>query len=183
APAAQLVDLAAAGEHRQVRVTGTPGSARVQVDGGAQGHAAMTVRLHPGAVTVDGIRQPATWAVGEDGVLWLNYAGRTMAWHLSDREQRLRDALGQRPRDVGEASPEVRSPMPGTVTAVAVRSGDEVAAGQTLLSVEAMKMEHQLTAGLSGEVAVSVQPGDLVKAGQLVAVIRPAATTEEQTDA
>ncbi|NKX49052.1 acetyl-CoA carboxylase biotin carboxyl carrier protein subunit [Arthrobacter deserti] len=71
--------------------------------------------------------------------------------------------------------------MPGTVTAVAVRTGQQVEAGQTLLSVEAMKMEHQLAAPMAGEVTLSLRPGDLVKAGQLVAVIRPAAEPAAQT--
>jgi acetyl-CoA/propionyl-CoA carboxylase biotin carboxyl carrier protein len=39
--------------------------------------------------------------------------------------------------------------------------------------VEAMKMEHQLLAPLDGTVHLSVRPGDLVKAGQVLATIRP----------
>ncbi|MEI2716115.1 MAG: biotin/lipoyl-containing protein [Candidatus Nanopelagicales bacterium] len=40
----------------------------------------------------------------------------------------------------------VHSPMPGTVIAVAVAAGDRVAEGAPLVTVEAMKMEHTLTA-------------------------------------
>lgn len=173
APAAQLVSLdSAAFGPREVRVQGTPARARVRLEAAA-GPAPLAVELQPAAVTVDGIRWPLAWAVGDDGRLWLNYAGRTMVWQLRDRARRLRDSLEQLHRDAGEASPEVRSPMPGTVTAVAVHSGEQVRAGQLLLSVEAMKMEHQLTAPMAGEAALSLKPGDLVKAGQVVAVIHP----------
>jgi acetyl-CoA/propionyl-CoA carboxylase biotin carboxyl carrier protein len=61
--------------------------------------------------------------------------------------------------------------MPGTVVSVAVNDGDPVTAGQVLVSVEAMKMEHQLVAEVAGTVHISVTTGDLVKANQLVATI------------
>ena len=44
------------------------------------------------------------------------------------------------------------APMPGTVTVVKVAKGDEVVAGQSLLVVEAMKMEHVITAPHDGTV-------------------------------
>jgi acetyl-CoA/propionyl-CoA carboxylase biotin carboxyl carrier protein len=50
-----------------------------------------------------------------------------------------------------------------------------VTAGQVLLSVEAMKMEHQLVAPSDGTVHLSASPGDLVKADQVLATVHPAA--------
>jgi len=67
--------------------------------------------------------------------------------------------------------PEVRTPMPGTVTAVHVTSGDRVLAGQALVTVEAMKMEHLLTAPDDGTVALHVASGGTVAARQSVATI------------
>ena len=67
--------------------------------------------------------------------------------------------------------------MPGTVIAVNVVDGQRVAAGDTLLIVEAMKMEHQLTATIPGTVSISAMLGDVVKLDQIVATIHPAATT------
>jgi acetyl-CoA/propionyl-CoA carboxylase biotin carboxyl carrier protein len=52
--------------------------------------------------------------------------------------------------------------------------GEQVTAGQVLLSVEAMKMEHQLVAEVSGTVHISVSTGDLVKADQVVVTIHTA---------
>jgi len=60
--------------------------------------------------------------------------------------------------------------LPGTVTQVAVRVGDVVAAGQTLVVIEAMKMEHRIAADREGVVAqLLVAVGDAVEAHQLVA--------------
>ncbi len=90
------------------------------------------------------------------------------------RETRLARVLAAIEREEGAADPAVRSPMPGTVVSVSVSNGDTVEAGDVLLSVEAMKMEHQLVAPLDGTVHISVGSGDLVKADQVLATIHPA---------
>jgi propionyl-CoA carboxylase alpha chain len=60
--------------------------------------------------------------------------------------------------------------LPGTVTQVAVQVGDVVTAGQTLVVIEAMKMEHRIAADREGVVAqLLVAVGDAVEAHQLVA--------------
>ncbi len=60
----------------------------------------------------------------------------------------------------------ITSPMPGQVIAVAVAPGDEVAPGQVLLVVEAMKMEHNVVAHRHGTVtAVACAVGDRVEDG------------------
>jgi acetyl-CoA/propionyl-CoA carboxylase biotin carboxyl carrier protein len=71
----------------------------------------------------------------------------------------------------GVVEPEVRTPMPGTVTAVHVASGDDVSVGQPLVTVEAMKMEHLLTAPAAGVVTVHVTTGGTVATRQSVATI------------
>jgi pyruvate carboxylase len=63
----------------------------------------------------------------------------------------------------------VAAPMPGAVVAVAVAAGDEISAGQKLLTLEAMKMETTLHADRTGKVAeVLVRPGAQVEGGDLV---------------
>ncbi len=64
---------------------------------------------------------------------------------------------------------QVRSPMPGRVTALSVKPGDTVSKGQPLLVLEAMKMEHALAAPLDGTVAeVSVTLGAQVAEGAVL---------------
>ena len=64
------------------------------------------------------------------------------------------------------------APMPGTVTSVDVAVGEKVAQGQTLLRMEAMKMEHRVTAPAAGAVReIPVAEGQKVAAGTPLAVL------------
>ncbi|MGY2877094.1 propionyl-CoA carboxylase alpha chain [Marmoricola sp. URHA0025 HA25] len=63
------------------------------------------------------------------------------------------------------------APMPGTVIAVHAESGTTVEAGQVLLVLEAMKMQHTINAPASGAVDVAVQVGQQVSAGDVLAVV------------
>ena len=66
----------------------------------------------------------------------------------------------------------VISPMHGVVARVDVTIGDKVAKGQTIAIVEAMKMQHEMTAPIDGEVtAVSCSPNDQVAADQTLILI------------
>jgi acetyl-CoA/propionyl-CoA carboxylase biotin carboxyl carrier protein len=105
--------------------------------------------------------------------LFLGNEGWSCRLEVLTRESRLERVLAAIQREEGTADPAVRSPMPGTVVSVPVRDGDAVTTGQVLVSVEAMKMEHQLLAPLQGTVHLSARPGDLVKADQLLATIHP----------
>jgi acetyl-CoA/propionyl-CoA carboxylase biotin carboxyl carrier protein len=105
--------------------------------------------------------------------LWIGHDGFSVSLIHRSRSQELEVQLAGIGQVEGAASPQVRSPMPGTVISVSVASGDTVAAGDMLLTVEAMKMEHKLTAALTGTVSISVAPGDLVKLDQIVATIDP----------
>jgi 3-methylcrotonyl-CoA carboxylase alpha subunit len=69
---------------------------------------------------------------------------------------------------------EIEAPMPGRVTAVEVSKGDKVAKGQRLLTLEAMKMEHALTAPFDGTVAeLSAAPGQQVSEGTVLVKVEP----------
>ncbi|MHA6786016.1 acetyl/propionyl/methylcrotonyl-CoA carboxylase subunit alpha [Pseudonocardia saturnea] len=93
---------------------------------------------------VDGVDRPYT--VARDGhTLWIGRDG--YAWGV--REEAPLEAAAA--ADAAGGGP-VLSPMPGTVTVVEVTEGQRVAAGDRLVVVEAMKMEHVLTAPVDGVV-------------------------------
>jgi len=69
----------------------------------------------------------------------------------------------------------IRAPMPGKVTQVAVKAGDKVVKGQPLLTLEAMKMEHALSAPFDGVVdELSAELGAQVSEGTLLAKLTAA---------
>lgn len=75
----------------------------------------------------------------------------------------------------GASDGAILSPMPGKVIAVDVAAGDKVAKGQKLLTLEAMKMEHSLTAPFDGVVAeLNATPGAQVQVEALLAKIEAA---------
>ncbi|MCA9264645.1 MAG: biotin/lipoyl-binding protein [Planctomycetales bacterium] len=66
----------------------------------------------------------------------------------------------------------VTSPMAGVIQSVSVKPGDSVQVGQTLVVLEAMKMENQITAPAAGTVReVNVKAGDSVGEGQVLVVV------------
>ncbi|HVI31093.1 acetyl/propionyl/methylcrotonyl-CoA carboxylase subunit alpha [Phenylobacterium sp.] len=75
----------------------------------------------------------------------------------------------------GAGDGQVRSPMPGKVTQVSVKPGETVAKGQPLLTLEAMKMEHALTAPFDGKVeSIAFAVGAQVTEGAVLAVLTAA---------
>lgn len=131
-----------------------------------------------GSHTVTG----ATVSVALDGVRhtfhragdWIGGDGD--AWQVRDHDP----VAASLTRSGHAGADSLTAPMPGTVTVVKVAVGDEVAAGQSLLVVEAMKMEHVISAPHAGTVAeLDVTPGTTVAMDQVLAVIAPHAEEGE----
>ena len=77
---------------------------------------------------------------------------------------------GTRPGAAGVQT--VTAPMPGKVVRVLARPGDEVAAGQGLLVVEAMKMQNEMKTPRAGKVlSMPAKEGATVAAGEVLATI------------
>jgi acetyl-CoA/propionyl-CoA carboxylase, biotin carboxylase, biotin carboxyl carrier protein len=108
------------------------------------------------------------FAFANDGAtIWLGRGGH--AWALTEEE-----AAPVRGGRAAGGDGTVRSPMPGTVLAVQVASGDTVSAGQAVAVVEAMKMEHTVTAPVAGTVTeVTAKAGQQVAMDAQLAVIEP----------
>ncbi|MEU4015859.1 biotin carboxylase N-terminal domain-containing protein [Microbacterium sp. NPDC028030] len=111
-----------------------------------------------------------------DGAVWVAEDGRTVRLRPLDRKQRMRLRLSARDAGSATTEPEGRAPMPGSVVAVHVSDGDSVSAGEPLVSIEAMKMEHPVLAPHDGVVRLLVAVGDQVRRDQPVARV----TTEEK---
>jgi acetyl-CoA/propionyl-CoA carboxylase biotin carboxyl carrier protein len=124
------------------------------------------------SVTLDGVRH--TFHRADD---WLGRDGD--AWHVRDHDP----VAASLTRAAHGGADSLTAPMPGTVTVVKVAVGDEVAAGQSLLVVEAMKMEHVISAPHAGTVAeLDVTPGTTVAMDQVLAVIAPADASPAQEE-
>ncbi|MFH9200457.1 acetyl-CoA carboxylase biotin carboxylase subunit [Streptomyces anulatus] len=106
---------------------------------------------------------------------WLGRDGDT--WHVQDHDP-VEASLSGAGRSGADT---LAAPMPGTVTVVKVAVGDEVEAGQSLLVVEAMKMEHVISAPHAGTVTeLDVIAGATVAMDQILAVVAPVAAASAQ---
>lgn len=171
------VTVQAAGTTRVVEVLGGPENAEISIDGQPAVRAGIDLDGTGLRLVLDGVVHSMLYAFsrgpGGTPMLWTSRDGYTAAMELPGRREILRAELAAAGRSEGTADPVLRSPMPGTVVTVAAANGDTVEAGQTLLAVEAMKMEHQLSAPVAGRVSITLRPGDLVKAGQVLATVVP----------
>jgi biotin carboxyl carrier protein len=114
--------------------------------------------------SVDGTRAAAVPAPGVVHVYW---EGHPYELPLGIKA-RLVDAEG--------GAAQLGAPMPGTVIAVKVAAGDAVGRGQTLVVVEAMKMELEVKAAADGIVsAVLCSAGESVQKGQPLVALEAAA--------
>ncbi|WP_426594992.1 biotin carboxylase N-terminal domain-containing protein [Cellulomonas sp. McL0617] len=158
---------------------GDPRPARYDVDGVEVDVLGTTVTVagHPpvtagpgGSVEVDGVvHRPR---VASDGpVTWVGEGGSAFELRVRSRLERMVAELADRTRDARPVDPQVRSPMPGTVVSIDVATGETVVAGQVLLTIEAMKMEHRIAAPCDGVVTLSVRPTEQVALDRVVATI------------
>ncbi len=118
----------------------------------------------PGRVTLEsaGVRRPFTITrAGPD--LWVDSPLGSVRLILTER-------LPEPERAAESGS--LIAPMPGSVSRVAAAPGDRVAAGQLVLTLEAMKMEHQITVPAAGVLTeLRVGPGSQVNSGDVLAIV------------
>ncbi|WP_319447961.1 MULTISPECIES: biotin carboxylase N-terminal domain-containing protein [unclassified Mycobacterium] len=168
-PAATVFRLRSGERIDHTLITGIPGAATVTVEGGETRSLTATLDGDALTVTLDGLR--ARYRVADsDHQVWL--AGDDRVTLVEE----VREAP-VRPDDEHSGDAELVSPMPGSVVAIGVQNGVTLAAGTVVVTVEAMKMEHALSAPVDGVVELFVAVGDQVKVGQPLARITVA--TEE----
>jgi len=152
-----------------VRVRGLASAAEVAVGDGAAAAGQAQATDGTLVVTWDGRtdRYACARMEAEPGrpVIWLGRDGQT--WAVAEEEP-----LAAARDDAEAGDGVVHSPMPGTVRAVQAVVGEKVRAGQPLLIVEAMKMEHTLSAPVDGVISeLSVEPGQQVGLDERLAVV------------
>ena len=173
-PAGVLLRLRTGDVEAVLRVCGTPERATVAVDDGSP--VATAARYDASGCWLElhhaGVLHRYRRAVAADGTLWLATGGNALA---VGEQPTLLSTRG----DVTTGGP-VRSPMPGNVLAVQVTQGQRVGAGASLMIVEAMKMEHTITAEVDGVVSeLHVESGQQVGLDETLAVITPAQQEQE----
>jgi acetyl-CoA/propionyl-CoA carboxylase biotin carboxyl carrier protein len=144
------------------------------------------VRIVDGQVSVDGSDLVPASAEVDGDVLRSTFGSMTRRYRCAEGDQTLWLALDGftwavaqhsllEERGVsGAGDGPVTSPMPGTVLVVKAAVGDRVAAGAPLLVVEAMKMEHTITAPVDGVLTeLNVQAGQQVALNQPLALVIP----------
>ena len=149
-----------------------------------KGEAEVGVRKIAKEVTTDAAMQsPVTshkrseYTVTVDGKdYFMAFDGNTATVNGTTFQVGIRNDESNEPRtqggDVATQVTSVRSQMPGTVLKILCNSGNHVDEGQPMLILEAMKMEMEVPAPVSGTIAaVNISVGDQVTTGQILATI------------
>lgn len=101
----------------------------------------------------------------------LNIAGQYFKARVSNEVYKQIEKVLKKP-GIRERIRVIRCPMPGIVTAVGVKNGDRVKKGDSLLIVEAMKMENEIKAPYNGVIKqINVTQGSMVKLNDELIII------------
>lgn len=110
--------------------------------------------------------------VSDGDETWLRSAGRT--WRLQHVDPRAA-AAGH-----GAGDDEIRAPMPGSVISLHAAPGDAVTAGQTVVTIESMKLQTALQTPRDGIVAeISIADGDTFEKDAVLVRLEPAAAEDQ----
>ena len=145
-----------------------PAIARLLAEGGANGSEERSVAVPEAAALA--VADDYLTAVREGDSVHVDVDGRSIAFRAApppdvDRAARAAAAHGH-----GTGSMDLAAPMPGAVLAVHAAVGADVAAGDPVVTLEAMKMEHVVAAPGPGRLTdLRVRPGDQVARGQVLA--------------
>ena len=123
----------------------------------------LSVQNEQLSLLIDGKRVTA-YISSDNAKRWVTINGRT---YLLTKQSGTRGSGAKH-----DHSGELTAPMPGQVRAVNVSEGDEVTKGQTLIVLEAMKMEMKIQAPMDGVVSsLSVEAGQTVEREQLLIIV------------
>jgi biotin carboxyl carrier protein len=154
---------------RLVEVTGTDGRYRFTIDDEVVEVDARLTAQGIYSLIIDGVSHVAD-VTDRDGRCVVDVGGEAYTIQVEEQTRYIIRTKGG--AAAGQGTQTLRAPLPGKISHVAVRVGDVVTAGQTLLVIEAMKMENEFKTGAGGTVAeVRVEPGQAVNAGDVLIVM------------
>lgn len=132
---------------------------------GALGDGGWQLRFDDGNLTA--------YTAAEGNHRFVSLGGAQYALDVAEQEGRSRRKAG-----AGADNARLTAQMPGQVRAVQVANGDSVTRGQTLVILEAMKMELRVTAPIDATIQrVHVQPGDVVERDALLVELKAVPAT------
>lgn len=95
--------------------------------------------------------------------LWMHINGRTYLYEPENLRNKKQQNLTEDPS-------RIVAPMPGRITKLHKKTGDDVIAGEVIVSMEAMKMEYALKSGMAGTLkSLNVKEGQQVTLGEVLA--------------
>lgn len=116
----------------------------------------------------------------EDGVWNVTVQGKQFQIEIEGGGAAEQDAKKRKRGGRGKKSGTISSTIPGKIVSIAISEGQQVSEGDVVMILEAMKMQNEIHAPLSGMVAaVNCKPGDSVEANSPLVVITP---EEDKTD-
>ena len=152
-----------------VEVTGEGGRYRLTVGGEVWEVDARLTAQGIYSLLIDGVSYVAD-VTDQDGACVVDVGDETYRIQVEEETRYIIRTKGGAAG--GHAHQTLVAPLPGKITHVAVKAGDTVKVGDTLLVIEAMKMENEFRARTAGTIAeVRVQPGQAVNAGDVLVVI------------
>ena len=116
----------------------------------------------------------------QDGVWNVTIEGKS--FNIEIEGNTVEDSSGSKPKKSarGKKSGTISSTIPGKIVSISVKEGKMVLEGDVVMILEAMKMQNEIQAPLSGTVtAINCKPGDSVEANSPLIIIQP---EENKTD-
>jgi biotin carboxyl carrier protein len=151
-------------QHGRITVDGVQMSADMRLVGGQQVYS-LLVDSASYEVVLDPENEPRnSYGVMVSGLRYLVKVQDERSRRLALADRSLRAPEGELP---------IKAPIPGLVVKVQVAAGQDVAEGETLIILEAMKMENELRAPRAGVIhEVKTEPGAQVALGQVLLTIK-----------
>lgn len=124
--------------------------------------------MKPINISIDGKERQVLAQVVE-GQIWFRLDGEIYNYSLID----LKQSSHKKSKSGAKSPDKIAAPMPGKITKMFVSDGQEVKKGDSLLVMEAMKMEYTLKADANGAVEkILAKTGDQVALGQLLVQLK-----------